>query len=50
MLAASRLLIHILGGILLSASAKGDRQKQWIYCMQNPGSPCEYWHELELEQ
>uniref|UniRef100_A0A0N4U206 C2 domain-containing protein n=1 Tax=Dracunculus medinensis TaxID=318479 RepID=A0A0N4U206_DRAME len=39
-----------IGGILLSASAKGDRQKQWIYCMQNPGSPCEYWHELELEQ
>ncbi|MFH4980296.1 hypothetical protein AB6A40_007005 [Gnathostoma spinigerum] len=38
-----------IGGILLSASAKGDRQKQWIYCMQNPGSVCEYWHKLELE-
>uniref|UniRef100_A0A9J2Q8X3 C2 domain-containing protein n=1 Tax=Ascaris lumbricoides TaxID=6252 RepID=A0A9J2Q8X3_ASCLU len=38
-----------IGGILLSASAKGDRQKQWIYCMQNPGSPIDYWHRLELE-
>uniref|UniRef100_A0A915BJC1 Rabphilin-1 n=1 Tax=Parascaris univalens TaxID=6257 RepID=A0A915BJC1_PARUN len=38
-----------IGGILLSASAKGDRQKQWIYCMQNPGSPIDYWHRLELD-
>ncbi|VDK47352.1 unnamed protein product [Anisakis simplex] len=38
-----------IGGILLSASAKGDRQKQWINCVQNPGSSSEYWHKLELE-
>ncbi|GMS89922.1 hypothetical protein PENTCL1PPCAC_12097, partial [Pristionchus entomophagus] len=38
-----------IGGILLSASAKGERGKHWIECIENPGQTIEYWHKLELD-
>ncbi|GMT20022.1 hypothetical protein PFISCL1PPCAC_11319, partial [Pristionchus fissidentatus] len=38
-----------IGGILLSASAKGERGKHWIECIENPGQAIEYWHKLELD-
>ncbi|VDK85477.1 unnamed protein product [Litomosoides sigmodontis] len=37
-----------IGGILLSTSAKGERQKQWNNCIQNPGHEFEQWHKLEV--
>ncbi|VDO11231.1 unnamed protein product [Brugia timori] len=36
------------GSILLSTSAKGERQKQWNSCIQNPGYEFERWHKLEV--
>ncbi|EYB90661.1 hypothetical protein Y032_0217g2411 [Ancylostoma ceylanicum] len=38
-----------IGGIVLSASAKEDRGKQWINCIENPGQTFEVWHQLELD-
>ncbi|VDK56154.1 unnamed protein product [Cylicostephanus goldi] len=38
-----------IGGIVLSASAKDDRGKQWINCIENPGRTFEVWHYLELD-
>ncbi|GMR42920.1 hypothetical protein PMAYCL1PPCAC_13115, partial [Pristionchus mayeri] len=38
-----------IGGILLSASAKGERGKHWIETIENPGQTIEYWHKLELD-
>ncbi|CAJ0578513.1 unnamed protein product, partial [Mesorhabditis spiculigera] len=38
-----------IGGIVLSTSAKGDRGKQWIQVIENPGQVFEYWHRLELD-
>lgn len=37
-----------IGGVTFSASAKGESQRQWLYCMQNPGSLTEVWHKLAL--
>ncbi|KAL4003224.1 C2 domain family protein [Acanthocheilonema viteae] len=37
-----------IGGILLSTSAKGEREKQWNNCIQNPGYEFEQWHKLEV--
>ncbi|VDN04153.1 unnamed protein product [Thelazia callipaeda] len=37
-----------IGSILLSTSAKGERQKQWNNCIQNPGYEFEQWHKLEM--
>ncbi|KAK6102300.1 C2 domain family protein [Brugia pahangi] len=37
-----------IGSILLSTSAKGERQKQWNSCIQNPGYEFERWHKLEV--
>ncbi|EYB90658.1 hypothetical protein Y032_0217g2411 [Ancylostoma ceylanicum] len=44
----SQISLHI-GGIVLSASAKEDRGKQWINCIENPGQTFEVWHQLELD-
>ncbi|CAD6190274.1 unnamed protein product [Caenorhabditis auriculariae] len=38
-----------IGGILLSTSAKDERGKQWITCIENPGTLVEAWHKLELD-
>ncbi|CAJ0941144.1 unnamed protein product, partial [Mesorhabditis belari] len=38
-----------IGGIVLSTSAKGERGKQWIQVIENPGQTFEYWHRLELD-
>ncbi|CAI5446032.1 unnamed protein product [Caenorhabditis angaria] len=38
-----------IGGILLSASAKDERGRQWIKCIENPGTLVEAWHKLELD-
>uniref|UniRef100_A0A0R3RQ46 RabBD domain-containing protein n=1 Tax=Elaeophora elaphi TaxID=1147741 RepID=A0A0R3RQ46_9BILA len=37
-----------IGGVLLSTSAKGEREKQWNSCIQNPGYEFEQWHKLEF--
>uniref|UniRef100_A0A1I7VU70 Rabphilin-1 n=1 Tax=Loa loa TaxID=7209 RepID=A0A1I7VU70_LOALO len=37
-----------IGSILLSTSAKGERQQQWNNCIQNPGYEFERWHKLEV--
>lgn len=41
-------LFRFSGGILLSTSAKGEREKQWNNCIQNPGYEFEQWHKLEV--
>uniref|UniRef100_A0A1I7U3I3 Rabphilin-3A n=1 Tax=Caenorhabditis tropicalis TaxID=1561998 RepID=A0A1I7U3I3_9PELO len=38
-----------IGGILLSTSAKDERGRQWIKCIENPGTLVEAWHRLELD-
>ncbi|UMM23798.1 hypothetical protein L5515_004337 [Caenorhabditis briggsae] len=38
-----------IGGILLSTSAKEERGRQWIKCIENPGTLVEAWHRLELD-
>ncbi|KHJ83539.1 C2 domain protein [Oesophagostomum dentatum] len=38
-----------IGGIVLSASAKDDRGRQWINVIENPGQTFEVWHRLELD-
>ncbi|VDK28324.1 unnamed protein product [Gongylonema pulchrum] len=39
---------RFLGSVLLSTSAKGERQKHWTNCIQNPGNEFEQWHKLEV--
>uniref|UniRef100_A0A8R1IYA2 C2 domain-containing protein n=1 Tax=Caenorhabditis japonica TaxID=281687 RepID=A0A8R1IYA2_CAEJA len=40
---------YLPSGILLSTSAKDERGRQWIKCIENPGTLVEAWHRLELD-
>ncbi|EGT52098.1 hypothetical protein CAEBREN_32082 [Caenorhabditis brenneri] len=44
-----RMTIILVRGILLSTSAKDERGRQWIKCIENPGTLVEAWHRLELD-
>jgi hypothetical protein len=40
---------QLLGQIVLSTAAQGERGAQWTSVIENPGKTFEMWHKLETD-